>query len=186
MEWPTTAPSSSKGCAAAVCRSTSLLPTPVDSLPALRALPHPPTAARVRALAREVADYDLLHVQFAVSAFHTRTPALMRLLEAAEVNGIPVAITMHEVARDLDLLGPLAVTLYRRLAARSALTVVHTDTARRRLIDQVGAESRPGNGGPALSAPTSGRLDIRRPRPAAAARHPQHRPGRTFIWIRPR
>lgn len=103
-------------------------------------LPNVPTARATRDLIAQLDRPDMLHVQFAVSAFHTRLPALIRLIAAAEANDLPVVATLHEVARDLDLLGPAGRSLYRSLTRRCARLLVHTDSALDRLVTEVGVE----------------------------------------------
>ena len=72
---------------------------------------------------------DCIHVQFAVAAFGTRTPALIRWLRLMRPTGIPVVITMHEVTRDIGLLGSAGKALYRALATKCDRIIVHTQSA---------------------------------------------------------
>ncbi|MEO5874196.1 MAG: glycosyltransferase, partial [Streptosporangiaceae bacterium] len=71
---------------------------------------------------------DLVHVQFAVAAFGSRTPAVLRFLAGLPV---PVVATVHEVTRDVALLRGPGRVLYRRLAARCDRIVAHTGEAAR-------------------------------------------------------
>jgi glycosyltransferase involved in cell wall biosynthesis len=82
---------------------------------------------------------DVVHVQFAVAAFGTRTRALLsglRLIRAAA--GVPVVVTMHEVTRDTAALRGPGRALYRALAARCDRVIVHTASAFTALTGTVG------------------------------------------------
>jgi glycosyltransferase involved in cell wall biosynthesis len=72
---------------------------------------------------------DCIHVQFAVAAFGARTPALIRWLGLMRATGIPVVITMHEVTRDIGLLGSFGKALYRAIASKCDHVIVHTQSA---------------------------------------------------------
>lgn len=82
-------------------------------------------AARVRAY-----DPDLVHLQFAVATYGARFPFVLRLLGAVRRMGIPALITMHEVTRDLETLGPVGRRAYRAIAGRADRVIVHTEPAR--------------------------------------------------------
>jgi glycosyltransferase involved in cell wall biosynthesis len=71
---------------------------------------------------------DLVHVQFAVAAFGSRTPAVLKFLDGLPV---PVVATLHEVTREVALLRGPGRALYRRLADRCARVVAHTGEASR-------------------------------------------------------
>jgi len=74
---------------------------------------------------------DIVHVQFAVAAFGTRTLALLRWLKALKRDlAVPVVVTMHEVTRDTALLRAPGRVLYRAIARQCDLIIVHTQTAR--------------------------------------------------------
>jgi glycosyltransferase involved in cell wall biosynthesis len=82
---------------------------------------------------------DVVHVQFAVAAFGTRTRMLLsrlRLVRAAA--GVPVVVTMHEVTRDTAALRGPGRALYRALAAQCDHVIVHTQSARTALTRAVG------------------------------------------------
>jgi glycosyltransferase involved in cell wall biosynthesis len=91
---------------------------------------------------REAADAwapDLMHVQFAVAAFGTRTRALLswlRLMRAA--TGVPLVATMHEVTRDTAALRGPGRALYRALATQCDRVIVHTRNAAAALAGPVG------------------------------------------------
>jgi glycosyltransferase involved in cell wall biosynthesis len=91
---------------------------------------------------REAADAwapDIVHVQFAVAAFGTRTRALLswlRLMRAA--TGVPVVVTMHEVTRDTAALRGPGRALYRALAIQCDQVIVHTLSAAAALAGPVG------------------------------------------------
>ncbi|WP_194293185.1 glycosyltransferase [Actinomadura macrotermitis] len=80
------------------------------------------------ALRAAVAEFkpDVVHAQFAVPAFGTRTPALARWLGELARAPVPVVTTLHEASRDTALLRGPGRALYRRIAAHSDRLVVHT------------------------------------------------------------
>lgn len=80
---------------------------------------------------------DCIHVQFAVAAFGTRTPALISWLRLMRTTGIPVVLTMHEVTRDIGLLRGAGKALYRRLAAQCDHIIVHTQSALAECVREV-------------------------------------------------
>ncbi|HLI61616.1 MAG TPA: glycosyltransferase [Solirubrobacteraceae bacterium] len=82
-------------------------------------------AERVRGLAPDVA-----HLQFAVATYGPRLLFVLRLLGQLRRMGIPVVVTMHEVTRDVETLGPVGRRAYRALAARADRVIVHTEPAR--------------------------------------------------------
>jgi glycosyltransferase involved in cell wall biosynthesis len=69
---------------------------------------------------------DCIHVQFAVAAFGTRTLALIRWLRLMRSRGVPIVLTMHEVTRDIGLLGSAGGMLYRSLTSQCDHVIVHT------------------------------------------------------------
>jgi glycosyltransferase involved in cell wall biosynthesis len=82
---------------------------------------------------------DVIHVQFAVAAFGTRTRTLhswLRLLRA-DIQ-VPVIATMHEVTRDTAALHGPGRALYRKLAAQCDHVIVHTRSAFAAITGQVG------------------------------------------------
>jgi glycosyltransferase involved in cell wall biosynthesis len=72
---------------------------------------------------------DCIHVQFAVAAFGTRTLALIRWLRLMRSRGVPIVLTMHEVTRDIGLLGSAGGKLYRSLTSLCDHVIVHTQGA---------------------------------------------------------
>lgn len=98
-------------------------------------------SARLRRVLRQW-DPDVIHLQFAVAAFGTRTFALMRWLDAVRRElRLPVVVTLHEVTREsAELLG-LGTFLFRFIAAHCDHLIVHTDIASKSLASLVG----PGN-----------------------------------------
>lgn len=80
-------------------------------------------AARLRAFGP-----DVVHVQFGVAAFGMRIPALLALLR--RLPGTRVVVTAHEVTRDTALLRGPGRALYRALARRADVVLVHTPAAR--------------------------------------------------------
>lgn len=95
------------------------------------------------ALRRAVAafDPDVIHVQFAVPAFGSRTPALVRWLGEPPAGRAPIVTTMHEVTRDTAVLRGPGRALYRRVAAASDHVIVHTRSGLRSLTESVGVPS---------------------------------------------
>jgi glycosyltransferase involved in cell wall biosynthesis len=94
------------------------------------------------ALRDTVSDWsaDLIHVQFAVAAFGTRTRALLTWLGLVKATtSIPVVVTMHEVTRDTALLRGLGHSVYGKLSRLCDHVIVHTNTARTVLTGSVGA-----------------------------------------------
>jgi len=89
-----------------------------------------------QALREAVASFapDVVHIQFAVPAFGSRTPALVRWLgelsHGRRSGRAVVVTTMHEVTRDTALLRGPGKALYRRIAACSDHVIVHTAAAR--------------------------------------------------------
>jgi len=74
---------------------------------------------------------DLIHVQFAVAAFGTRTRALLSWLRHVRATTpVPVIATMHEVTRDTAALRAPGRALYRSLAGLCDQVIVHTHSAR--------------------------------------------------------
>jgi glycosyltransferase involved in cell wall biosynthesis len=73
---------------------------------------------------------DVVHVQFAVAAYGTLVPALLRFMDGLRELRLPIVITMHEVTRDTESLRLVGRALYRRLAQRADRVVVHTEAAR--------------------------------------------------------
>lgn len=82
---------------------------------------------------------DIVHVQFAIAAFGTRTPALMRwLVRLRRDLQIPVAITLHEMTRESALLHTVGNVLFRWIATHSDKIIVHTKIAFNALVREVG------------------------------------------------
>jgi glycosyltransferase involved in cell wall biosynthesis len=83
---------------------------------------------------------DVVHVQFSVGAFGSRTPALLLWMRRLRRDGgVPVIATMHEVTRDLALLRVAGPVLYRLVSRHCDRIIVHTDAARAALLGSVGA-----------------------------------------------
>jgi glycosyltransferase involved in cell wall biosynthesis len=84
-------------------------------------------------LRRSLADWrpDIVHVQFAIAGFGTRTIALLRWLTQIRRDlGIPVVVTMHEPAREAAALPVLGRAAHRAIAKRCDHFIVHTNVAR--------------------------------------------------------
>ena len=82
---------------------------------------------------------DIIHIQFAIPAFGTRTLVLFKFLRAIRAkSGVPIAVTAHEVTRETAMLGWLGRLIHRRLAAQCDRVIVHTRAAFAELIGPVG------------------------------------------------
>ncbi|MDL5159545.1 glycosyltransferase [Actinomycetospora termitidis] len=101
-------------------------PGPAD--PTTTRLPALVTPGRIVAAVR-ARDVDAVHLQFTVPAWGAATPALVTALRRLRRSGTRVVVTLHEVTRELALLGPVARRLYRALADASDAVVVHTPGA---------------------------------------------------------
>ena len=73
---------------------------------------------------------DVIHVQFAVAAFGTRTFWLLRWLrQFQQACSIPVVVTLHEITHESGLLPIAGPTLFRQIARYCEHLIVHTDVA---------------------------------------------------------
>lgn len=81
---------------------------------------------------------DVIHVQFAVAAFGSRTRSLLQWLKLIRSTGIPVVITMHEVTRDIERLRKPGCLIYRAFAAHCDHIIVHTRDALTECVNAVG------------------------------------------------
>jgi glycosyltransferase involved in cell wall biosynthesis len=100
-----------------------------------------PRQAELAALCKSVVSWgpDIIHVQFAIPAFGTRTLALFKFLRAIRTEcGAPIVVTAHEVTRETAMLGWLGRLIHRQLAARCDRLIVHTRAACAELAGPVG------------------------------------------------
>jgi len=101
---------------------------------------------------------DAVYVQFAISAFATALPAVLRVCAAARRAGIPVVAAFHEVARELALLPGAGAAIYRRMLALADVLVVLTPHAAAALV-AAGADAARitvvPHGVPTLAAPSA-------------------------------
>lgn len=82
---------------------------------------------------------DIIHVQFAIPAFGTRTLALFKFLRAIRAeSGAPIVVTAHEVTRETAMLGWLGRLIHRQLATQCDRVIVHTRAACAELAGPVG------------------------------------------------
>jgi glycosyltransferase involved in cell wall biosynthesis len=82
---------------------------------------------------------DVIHVQFAVAAYGTRTLWLLRWLSRfRQTRGIPVVVTLHEVTRESAMLPVAGRVLFRQIARHCDHLIVHTDVAFNTLISSFG------------------------------------------------
>lgn len=92
-------------------------------------------------LSREVTSWnpDIVHVQFAIAAFGLRTKTLIRLVDRLRQDvGVPIIVTLHDLTREIPLLGPIARRIHRRIAERSTKMIVHTSIACNALAREIG------------------------------------------------
>ena len=81
---------------------------------------------------------DVIHLQFAVAAFGTRTFALLRLLHAVRRDlKVPILVTLHEVTRESGEVLGVGKALIRWIAERCEHIIVHTDIAANSLTNLV-------------------------------------------------
>lgn len=95
----------------------------------------------LEALRDVVSDWsaDVIHVQFAVAAYGTRTRRLLAWLKLVRATtSIPMVVTMHEVTRDTALLGGLGFSIYGQLGRLCDHVIVHTQTASAVLTERIG------------------------------------------------
>jgi glycosyltransferase involved in cell wall biosynthesis len=82
---------------------------------------------------------DIIHVQFAISAFTLRTGALVRRVEALRRDlKIPIVVTLHEFTRESALLPIVGRAVYRRVASHCDQLIVHTEIAMNAVADRFG------------------------------------------------
>jgi glycosyltransferase involved in cell wall biosynthesis len=82
---------------------------------------------------------DIIHVQFAIAGFSSRTGALMRYIEALRRDlQVPVVVTLHEFTRESALLPVAGPALYRRVASHCDHIIVHTDIALNSVVGRFG------------------------------------------------
>jgi glycosyltransferase involved in cell wall biosynthesis len=80
---------------------------------------------------------DLIHVQFAIAAFSSRTGALIRRIEALRRDlKIPIVVTLHEFTRESALLPIIGRAVYRRIASHCDHIIVHTELAMNAVVDR--------------------------------------------------
>jgi glycosyltransferase involved in cell wall biosynthesis len=87
---------------------------------------------------------DVIHVQFAIPALGlANVSAVIAGVRARRALGSRLVFTLHEVRRELDLLGGVGRVLYRRLVALADGTLVHTDEARQLVVGECRPAGRP-------------------------------------------
>jgi glycosyltransferase involved in cell wall biosynthesis len=85
---------------------------------------------------------DIIHVQFAIAAFSSRTGALMRRIEALRRDlQIPIVVTLHEFTRESARLPVAANVLYRRVATHCDQLIVHNDMAMNAVVGRFGVRA---------------------------------------------
>lgn len=72
---------------------------------------------------------DVVHVQHTIATWGPRLPAVMALMTALRLAGVPVVVTHHEVTRDVERLGRPAVLHYAVVSRLAGRTHVHTARA---------------------------------------------------------
>jgi len=87
---------------------------------------------------------DVLHYQFAIPAFGLAAVSAVRAgarARRADPN-LRILITLHEVSREIDLLGPVGLRVYRALVAIADAVIVHTTEAHDLVVRACGADPR--------------------------------------------
>jgi glycosyltransferase involved in cell wall biosynthesis len=82
----------------------------------------------------------VVHLQFAVASFGTRTPAVIRLMRALASLPARRVVTLHEVTRDTASLRGAGRAVYRRVSELANVNVVHTRAAWDALAGAVGVD----------------------------------------------
>jgi glycosyltransferase involved in cell wall biosynthesis len=77
----------------------------------------------------EAWDPDVIHLEFAVSVFGARLPALFALLRELRPLRAELVVTLHEVTRDTQSLRGLGRAIYCRLTELCDRAVVHTEAS---------------------------------------------------------
>jgi glycosyltransferase involved in cell wall biosynthesis len=109
--------------------------TPPDVIGSLTALGH---VHRELRRTFECWKPDIVHVQFAVAAFGTRTFALMHWLNVMRRDlKVPIVVTLHEVTRESALLRPLGHAVHQWIVKRCDHLILHTDSTRDALVREV-------------------------------------------------
>lgn len=97
-----------------------------------------PCAAQVRSAVLEWHP-DVIHVQFAIAAFGTRTRALIASLRVLRRElRVPIVATLHESTRDSSMLPVVGRALYRAIADECDQLIVHTNTAMHATVERLG------------------------------------------------
>jgi glycosyltransferase involved in cell wall biosynthesis len=111
--------------------------TPAEVIGAL-----PRSRSELRATVAAVADWgpDVVHLQFAVASFGTRTPAVIRFMRALASLPARKVATLHEVTRDTASLRGAGRAVYRRVSELADVSVVHTRAAWNALLGPVGVD----------------------------------------------
>lgn len=102
---------------------------PDGTVEVVRLRHHAPYSARAITAAVRSRGAATVHVQFTIPAWGAATPAVLRACRRLRRRGIRVVVTVHEVTREIDLLGPVARRLFRALGAAADRLVVHTPSA---------------------------------------------------------
>lgn len=109
--------------------------------PAHRVLSVDPRSVREASRVLRSSDPDVVHVQFAVPALGLAgLGGLVAASRLRRATGAPVVVTLHEVRRELDLLGGAGRLVHRALVRTADVVVVHTDEARGLVVGACGAD----------------------------------------------
>jgi glycosyltransferase involved in cell wall biosynthesis len=82
---------------------------------------------------------DVIHIQFAIAAFGSRTLGLIRWIKKSRHSlGVPIVVTLHELARESSLLPLVSRPLFRWMATSCDHTIVHTRSALHIMVDDLG------------------------------------------------
>lgn len=70
---------------------------------------------------------EIVHVQFAIAAFGTRTIALLRWLASMRrCLDVPIVVTLHELNREHAILGPVGYFIHKQIIKRCDQLIVHS------------------------------------------------------------
>jgi glycosyltransferase involved in cell wall biosynthesis len=82
---------------------------------------------------------DIIHVQFAIAAFGSRTIALLHLLAVLQRDiQAPIVATLHEYSRESALLPLVGHAIHRYVMSRCDVVIVHTSRALTGVITRCG------------------------------------------------
>ncbi|MCB0976792.1 MAG: glycosyltransferase [Acidimicrobiales bacterium] len=84
---------------------------------------------------------DVVHIQFAIPAFGPAIIPTLLAARRARWSGARVVVTLHEVAREIQLLGPLGAAVQSFLARQADGVIVHSEEAAELLVERCGVDA---------------------------------------------